>query len=169
MLFFLGFELEIAVDSVLIQADGPRLCAGTDFAGQRWLVFRSFSDEDASLWLCSPISDRALRLVKTGRATARDAFRHSSTGLVEVVSYVEGRVVPERCLTCAEIPDSLLPSADLVVNPKPVKPRSDPGRQRRRQSECATLRPRKWETEVDPAGHPSRFPIDCSRPLKQAG
>jgi hypothetical protein len=169
MLFFLGFELEVAIDSVLIHGDGPQLCAGADFSGQRWLVFRSYSDGEASLWLCSPITERALRLVKTGRATPRDAFRHSSTGLVEVVSYVEGRVIPEQCLTCAEIPDSLLPSADLIVNPKSSKAGSDPDRQRRRQSECGILRPRKWETDVDQASHPTRFPIDCSRPLRQAG
>jgi hypothetical protein len=35
--------------------------------------------------------------------------------LVEVVSYADGRVLPERCLACGDIPDELLPSPDLRV------------------------------------------------------
>jgi hypothetical protein len=117
MFFFLGFDLELTIDRVLIETDGPRLCAGIDLQGQRWLVFRSCSNAEESRWLCSPITDRALRQVETGRAKARDALRHSSTGLVEVVSYTNGGVVPERCFRCAEIPESLLPPADLRVRP----------------------------------------------------
>jgi hypothetical protein len=115
MFFFLGRDLEMIIDRVLIQADGPQLCAGTDFTGQRWLMFRSQSNREQSLWLCSPITERALRQVETGRATPRDALRHSATGLVEVVAYAGGRVLPERCLRCSDIPDALLPPADLGV------------------------------------------------------
>jgi hypothetical protein len=85
--------------------------------------------------------------------------------LVELVSFVEGRVVPERCLTCAEIPDSFLPSEDLRVGPSPLKAPSYPDRQGRGR----TPRSRKWDTSIDAAGHRSRFPIGCSRPLRQAG
>jgi hypothetical protein len=53
--------------------------------------------------------------VATGRSTPRDALRHSSTGLVEVVSYAGGRALPETALLCAEIPESLLPPDDLAV------------------------------------------------------
>jgi hypothetical protein len=113
--YFLGFDLELTIDSVLIHTEGPVLCAGTDPSGRRWLAFRSGSDEEASHWLCSPITDLALRAVETGRATPRDALAHSSTGLVEVVSYTGGRVLPERCIRCAEIPEVLLPPADLRV------------------------------------------------------
>jgi hypothetical protein len=115
MFFFLGHDLEMIIDRVLIRADGPQLCAGTDFTGQRWLVFRSRSNQEQSLWLCSPITQRALRQVETGRATPRNALRHSATGSVEVVTYAGGRVLPERCLRCSDIPDALLPSADLRV------------------------------------------------------
>jgi hypothetical protein len=115
MLFFLGFDLEMTIDRVLIEADGPQLCAGTDRSGQRWLVFRSRSDRKESLWLCSPITNRALRLVETGRSAPRDALQHSSTGLVEVVSCVTEGAVPERCLVCGEIPETLLPPPDLMV------------------------------------------------------
>jgi hypothetical protein len=115
MFVFLGFDLDMTIDRVLIRAEGPQLCTGTDSSGQRWLVFRSRSDAEASLWLCSPITDRALRQVETGSATPRDALRHSSTGLVELVSYAGGRVVPERCLLCGEIPELLLPPAELRV------------------------------------------------------
>jgi hypothetical protein len=115
MLFFLGRDLEMIVDRVLIWADGPQLCAGTDLTGQRWLVFRSRSDREGSLWLCSPITEKALREVETGRAAPRDALRHSSTGLVEVVAHAQGRVLPERCLRGGDIPEPLLPPADLRV------------------------------------------------------
>jgi hypothetical protein len=51
--------------------------------------------------------------------------------LAEVVSYADGRVLPDRCLSCGDIPDSLLPAADLgvtslverheqLVGPRPV-------------------------------------------------
>jgi hypothetical protein len=43
VLYFLGFDLQMTIDAVLIQTDGPLLCAGRDFSGQRWLVFRSRS------------------------------------------------------------------------------------------------------------------------------
>jgi hypothetical protein len=115
MLFFLGRDLEMTIDRVLIWAGGPRLCAGTDFTGQHWLVFRIRSDREQSHWLCSPITHQALGQVQTGRATPRDALRHSSTGLVEVVSYVGGQVLPERCLRCGEIPEPFLPPADFKV------------------------------------------------------
>jgi hypothetical protein len=115
MFFFLGFDLDMTIDRVLIESEGPQLCSGTDFSGQRWLVFRSRSDAEESIWLCSPLTERALLKVETGRAAPRDAMRHSSTGLVEVVSYRGRRVVPEKCLGCAEIPESLLPPGDLRV------------------------------------------------------
>jgi hypothetical protein len=112
---FFGFDLEMTIDRVLIAADGPQLCAGTDPCGQRWLVFRSHSDGQGSVWLCSPITDRALRLVQSGRAAPRDALRHSCSGLVEVVSCRAGRALPERCLGGGEIPEALLPPPDLRV------------------------------------------------------
>jgi hypothetical protein len=115
MFFFLGFDLEMTIDRVLIDANGPQLCAGTDRSGQRWLVFGSGSDGEQSLWLCSPISDLALRQVEAGRAAPRDALRHSSTGLVEVVSCAAEGAVPERCLLCGEIPEAMLPPPDLMV------------------------------------------------------
>jgi len=116
MIFFLGFELEMTIDTELIEADGPQLSAGTDFSGQRWLVFRCRSDGDGSVWLCSPITARALKQVELGLATPRNAIRHSCTGLVELVSYAAGRTLPERCLPCGEIPEALLPPPDLLVD-----------------------------------------------------
>lgn len=116
MTFFFGFELEMTIDTVLVGSDGPQLSTGTDPSGQRWLVFRARSDGEGSVWLCSPVTDRALRQVKLGRATPRDAFRHSCTGLVEVVSFSGDRALPERCLLCGEIPEALLPPPDLMVD-----------------------------------------------------
>src|SRR6516165_9661774 len=114
MTFFLGFELEMTVDRVLVESDGPQLSAATDPSGQRWLVFRCRGNAEGSLWLCSPITDHALRQVEKGRATPRDAFRHSCTGLVEVVSCTREGARPDRCLSCGEIPEALLPPPDLT-------------------------------------------------------
>jgi hypothetical protein len=133
MFVFVGFDLEMTIDRVLIQEEGPQLCIGTDPSGQRWLVFRSLSNAEASLWLCSPLTDRALRQVETGRATPRDALRHSSTGWVELVSFAGGRVAPERCLLCGEIPEPLLPPAEfrvasVVEGKHPASPHRSTGR-----------------------------------------
>jgi hypothetical protein len=116
MTIFLGFALELTIDRVLVAADGPQLSTGTDPSGQRWLVYRCRSDGEGSVWLCSPITDRALQQVELGWATPRDAFRHSCTGLVEVVSCAPGRAIPEQCLPCGEIPEALLPPPDLMVD-----------------------------------------------------
>jgi hypothetical protein len=117
MLRFFGFDLEVTVETVLIHADGPLLCTGRDFLGQRWLIYRSHSDGVRHTWLCSPVTDQALSRVATGQATPRDALRHSSTGVVEVVRYTSGEVMPDSCLRCDDIPESLLPSAELTVRP----------------------------------------------------
>jgi hypothetical protein len=115
MFFFLGCDLELTIDSVLVRTEGPQLCAGTDICGQRWLAFRALSNEEEWFWLCSPITARALQEVEAGRATPRDAIRHSSTGSAELVSYVGGRARPDARLLCAEIPERFLPPVELRV------------------------------------------------------
>jgi hypothetical protein len=164
MTFFLGFELEMTVDRVLVESDGPQLSAATDPAGQRWLVFRCRNDGEGSLWLCSPITDHALRQVETGRAAPRDAFRHSCTGLVEMVACGREGALPDRCLLCAEIPEALLPSPDLMVEAfgnrqvdvsvdrplvRPIAPRRSPS---------TSGRDTRWSTSDEPI---SAGPLLC--------
>ena len=118
MLTFFGFDLELFVDSGV--ADGWRAEHGAsarparDFSGQHWLIVHVDADPEHLVWVCAPISVRALQAVATGRATVRDAVRHSLTGAVEVVTVEHGRAVPDRCVCCAAIPEALLPVADGV-------------------------------------------------------
>jgi hypothetical protein len=107
MLCFLGFDLELVVDHILDPRDSM-VRSAHDPEGERWLVVQVDDNPDRLAWVCAPASLRALREVASGRATLRDALRHSLTGTVEVVTVEHGRSVPDRCLCCAAIPEDLL-------------------------------------------------------------
>jgi hypothetical protein len=105
MLRFCGFGLELVVDEVLVRlADDPVVCAATDMCGGRWLIVETNHKDKSLSWLCAPASSKAVELVASGRATAMDAIRHSTTGWVELVQVVDGHAVPDRRLRCSEIP-----------------------------------------------------------------
>ena len=114
MLKFLGFSLELFVDEVLYD-DGSSVCSARDFEGGHWLIVQVDADPEHLVWVCAPISARALSRVAAGSATTRDAVRHSLTGTVQVVTVDHGRAVPDSCLCCAAIPDHLLPGMDCRV------------------------------------------------------
>jgi hypothetical protein len=114
MLKFFGFDLELFVDA------GPRDQASVVFSatgsqGDHWLIVQVDQDPEHLVWVCAPISVRALHEVATGRATPRDALRHSATGNVEVVTVDHGRAVPDRMLGCVGLPEYLLPAADRLL------------------------------------------------------
>jgi hypothetical protein len=110
MLRFCGFDLELLVDEVLDPGEAV-VRSASDSTGERWLIVQVDRDPDHLVWVCAPISSRALHAVTSGRASARDAVRHSATGTVEVVTIDHGRAVPDRCLCCAAIPADVLPPA----------------------------------------------------------
>jgi hypothetical protein len=114
MLRFLGSDLELFVDEVLDDHDSV-VRAAHDYEGEHWLVVQVDHNPDRLAWVCAPSSVRALREVATGRATMRDALRHSLTGTVEVVTVDHGRAVPDRCLCCAGLPADLLTPADARI------------------------------------------------------
>jgi hypothetical protein len=114
VLTFFGFELELFVDEVLDRQD-PLMHSARDFRGEHWLIVQVDDDPEHLVWVCAPISVRALRSVTAGLASPRDALRHSLTGTVEIVTVDRGRAVPDRCLRCAIIPETLLPAPDLRV------------------------------------------------------
>jgi hypothetical protein len=114
VLKFFGFDLELLIDEDLGCHD-PLICSGRDFRGEKWLVVQVDDAADHLVWVCAPISERALQAVRSGSASARDAMRHSLTGTVEVVTVDHGHAVPDRCLCCAAIPEDLLPPVDLRV------------------------------------------------------
>jgi hypothetical protein len=114
-LMFLGFEIELVVEAVLVRDDrGTRVCSAHDCTAQQWLIVK-VSDEPAELaWLCAPVSERAIEAVLTGRGSLRDAIRHSATGTVDLVRVEHGQAVPDRCLLCPTIPEYLLPPSNFA-------------------------------------------------------
>jgi hypothetical protein len=114
MLQFLGFDLELLVEGVLDDGTGTVRWARSQ-SGEHWLIVPVDQDPDHLVWVCAPISVRALRAVATGRATTRDAVQHSATGTVEVVTVDHGRAVPDRCVCCGALPEELLPPVDPRV------------------------------------------------------
>jgi hypothetical protein len=121
VLTFFGYDLQLVVDTVLDGRDGPTLWSGIDSEGGYWLILEADRDPAHLAWLCAPISAPALQAIRSGRAMPRDAFSHSATGTVELVSVVDGLAVPDQCLRCEDVPERLLPPAgwhlDLVAEP----------------------------------------------------
>jgi hypothetical protein len=115
MMKFYGHELELFAGEVFAEAEGLSVRSGTDFHGEQWLIVRVDDDPEHLVWVCAPVSSRALREVASGKAAVSDVLRHSRTGTVEVVTVERGRSVPDRCLLCSDIPTSLLPANDLRI------------------------------------------------------
>jgi hypothetical protein len=113
---FFGFEIELVVEEILVMDDsGTRVCTGRDRTAQQWLIVKVHDEPDDLAWLCVPSSERAIQAVLTGRGSLRDAIRHSTTGTVDLVRVEHGRAVPDRCLLCASLPDSLLPPSSFAA------------------------------------------------------
>ena len=115
MLHFLGSELDLEVDEVWERYDGPRLFAGHEVSGQKWLVAEIHHTPFGAKWLCAPQSPRALECVRGGRAEVGDALRHSASGTVVMVTLEAATLVADRVLLCAELHDDLLPPAGWRV------------------------------------------------------
>jgi hypothetical protein len=116
MLRFCGFDLELFVDMVVSRREWPTLCSARDAAGGHWLIVQVDADPAHLVWLCAPISERGVQVIVEGRGAAVDALRHSLTGTVEVVTIDYGRAVPDRCLLCAQLAESLLTSLCFPAN-----------------------------------------------------
>ena len=115
MMKFCGYELELFAAEVFAEVDRVSVRAGTDFLGGHWLIVRVDDDPDHLVWVCAPVSPRALHEVAIGNAAVRDVLRHTVTGTVEVVTVDHGRAVPDRCVLSADLPPALLPAGDLRV------------------------------------------------------
>jgi hypothetical protein len=114
---FYGYDIELFAIETLTGVDGVPVRRGVDPGGASWLIVLVDDDPEHLVWMCAPVSGRALREVAAGRAAVRDVLRHPATGTVEVVTTDHGRALPDRCLLCRDIPTALLPLADL---PAPV-------------------------------------------------
>jgi hypothetical protein len=109
---FYGYEIELFAIDVLTEVPGASVRSGVDLHGERWLIVLVDEDPGHLVWMCAPVSSRALFEVAAGRAAVRDVLRHTVTGTVEVVTTIRGRAVPDRCLLCSDIPPALLPLDD---------------------------------------------------------
>jgi hypothetical protein len=124
MLTLCGWDLQLQVDKVLCQSESWFLGSATDGLGQRWLVQHRRVPE-TPVWVCAEVSSRMLEEVEAGRAEARDVFRHSLTGTVEIVTadHPGGRT-RDRCVPCAELPDGLVAPGRLPAPSRPARSRS---------------------------------------------
>jgi hypothetical protein len=104
-----GWDLQLDVDRVICETEGCFLGAATDPDGQTWLVLHRRAP-DCVAWLCGEVSSRMLEELEAGRAAPRDVLRHTLTGTVEIVTAAggseDGR---DRCVCCADLPDSFFP------------------------------------------------------------
>jgi hypothetical protein len=107
MLMFYGSDLELFVDRVLRRGDGPDLCAAHDAGGQEWVILQVDDDPCHLVWLCAPVSARALDAVVADPKLAIDAIRHSLTNSIEKVVVENGRCVPDSCVLGGPISDDL--------------------------------------------------------------
>jgi hypothetical protein len=89
MLRFCGFELELSIERIVAQQDGPASCWATDSSGDNWLVGQMDDSPDHLTWLWTPVSARAL-------------LDH-------------GRAVPDRCLLGASLPARRSGEADRAA------------------------------------------------------
>jgi hypothetical protein len=128
MLMFCGFDLELAVEAVLVRDGGPALCWACDPSGDPWLIVQADKDPAHLAWLCAPVSERALQAILRGEASPGDVVGHSATGTVELVVVEHGRAVPDRCLLCADVAEHLptlvawpaVGAASCATNPEPA-------------------------------------------------
>jgi len=112
---FYGYEIELFATEVLTEVHGVSVRRGVDLGGGQWLIVLVDDDPDHLVWICAPVSSRAVSEVASGRARVGDVLRHTATGTVEVVTVDHGHAVPDRCLLCREIPTAFLPPGDYQV------------------------------------------------------
>jgi hypothetical protein len=113
---FYGYEIELFATKLVAEGHGVSVQSGVDCSGGTWLIVLGDRDPEHLVWICAPVSPRALSELAQGKATVRDVLRHTVTGTVEVVTVEGGRAVPDSCMLCCNIPGALLPPGDLRVS-----------------------------------------------------
>lgn len=104
-------SLGVEIDEILEWQDGPSLFTGSDQSGLHYLVVQvAAAESEVRTWLCAPASPVALACLLAGRAQLRDAFEHTLTGFVAVVSVDGTGRVTESTRLAADLPAHLLPA-----------------------------------------------------------
>jgi hypothetical protein len=104
VLRFLGTDIDLAVTEVLVRDDAPTLFVGQEDNGDLWLVSEVQANGDHMVWICAPISERALACVRDGQADPDDALRHSLTGTGVVVCVDHGHPVADCQMLSKDLP-----------------------------------------------------------------
>jgi hypothetical protein len=97
------------VEDVLDRQVGSTVFSARDADGHDYLVLEQTAATRRD-WVCAPISPLALRCVRSGRADIRDAFRHTTTGYVLVLSADRTGDVVTSIELCNGLSEDLLPS-----------------------------------------------------------
>jgi hypothetical protein len=112
-----GSSLPLDVDEVLVsRAGAPQLFSGHNRDGEHWLVALIDEGLQYHRWLCAPASDVALECVRSGRAAPADVFRHSRTGMVEVITVGADGQFSESMRLCSDLSDDDVPSGRQLVS-----------------------------------------------------
>jgi hypothetical protein len=112
-----GSALQLEVDEVLESGPTvPKLFAAHTRSGEHYLVAHASGEDRTGTWMCAPISEFALAFVRNGRAEVRDAFAHSATGAVDIVTIAPDGHCTESVKMCNELRDADLPS--VVCHPR---------------------------------------------------
>lgn len=101
--------LGLSVDEILFGPDDdPELCVARAVSGHPWLVARGAPADGAAAgrwWIGAPASTLAIDCVRRGRADPADAFCHSLTGSVVVVTLSGEGECSESVQLCREFRD----------------------------------------------------------------
>ena len=113
-----GSGLALEIDDVLARSGGRAdVFSAHDPEGCRYLVAHTRGRGKGGTWLCAPVTERALACVCSGQAELRDAFAHSATGAVELVTVATrpGRrpEFHESVRLCQDLTDDELPGAGI--------------------------------------------------------
>lgn len=103
-------KFDIEIDEILEWQGSSSLLSGHDRTGRPYIAVQIGPTPTVRTWLCAAISHRALQCVRTGRADLRDAFRHTPTGYVEMLSVDRNGHLSESLRLCADLGDDVLPA-----------------------------------------------------------
>jgi hypothetical protein len=110
---FTGGQFAYEIDRELMAND---VYSARDHRGANYLIAHTA----ASTWLCALVSPQALDSVVSGRVELRDAFRHTTTGLVERITVRDSVVHDDSLLLCRELSEDELPRPGVrLCSPAP--------------------------------------------------
>ena len=106
----------VAVESVLVEIDGPQLVISRDAVGARYLCIATRTDKDGDHYLGVQISDERLRQLRDGALEVRAVFDQPEMGMLyEGVLRRTKRQAAIHFVAQSDIPTRSLPGKDLFL------------------------------------------------------